>query len=85
MRKPRLIRRKDSMYRALVRDIVMAEGRGLSWYSSAVKKLETAAEGFLMQLFAEAKRCAEIEGRVTISLRDVQLAHRMFVSMQEHK
>lgn len=52
-------------------------GALLKWQSSAIGALQEASEAFLIQLFEDANLCAIHGKRVTIMIKDVQLARRI--------
>ena len=49
----------------------------LRWQSRALEALQTAAEDFLIALFEDANLCAIHGKRVTIQVKDMQLAKRL--------
>ncbi len=49
----------------------------LRWQSKALEALQTAAEDFLIALFEDANLCAIHGKRVTIQVKDMQLAKRL--------
>ena len=49
----------------------------LRWQSKALIALQTAAEDFLISLFEDANLCAIHGKRVTIQVKDMQLAKRL--------
>ncbi|CAL1278108.1 unnamed protein product [Larinioides sclopetarius] len=48
------------------------------WQSSAFDALQEATEYYLSCLFEDANLCALHAGRVTIKVRDMQLARRIY-------
>ncbi|GMK57262.1 hypothetical protein CspeluHIS016_0400960 [Cutaneotrichosporon spelunceum] len=49
----------------------------LRWQSSAILALQEAAEAFLVHLFEDSNLCAVHAKRVTIMVKDMQLARRL--------
>ncbi|GIX81764.1 histone H3-like centromeric protein CSE4 [Caerostris darwini] len=49
------------------------------WQANAVLALQEACEYYLISLFEDAQMCALHAGRVTIMIRDIQLARRIYV------
>lgn len=49
----------------------------LRWQSKALEALQSAAEDFLVCLFEDANLCAIHGKRVTIQVKDMQLAKRL--------
>ena len=61
----------------LVKEIVQKRREGLKLQSSAVLTLQEAGEAFLIGLLEQANMCAIHAKRVTIMLKDIQLACRI--------
>ena len=70
-----LIRRVP--FQRLVKEIVQKRREGLKLQSSAVLALQEAGETFLVGLLEQVNMCAIHAKRVTIMLRDIQLACRI--------
>ncbi|XP_055936320.1 histone H3-like centromeric protein A isoform X1 [Argiope bruennichi] len=49
-----------------------------SWQRKAIEALQEATEYYLVALFEDAQLCAFHAGRVTVMVRDVQLARRIY-------
>ena len=71
-----LIRRVP--FSRLVKEIVKKRKEGLIVQSLVVLALQEAGEAFLVGLMEQANLCAIHAKRVTIMLRDIQLAHRIW-------
>ena len=71
-----LIRRVP--FSRLVKEIVQKRREGLKLQSLAALALQEASEAFLVELMEKANLCAIHAKRVTIMLRDIQLAHRIW-------
>ena len=63
----------------LVREIAMHlfQKPDLRWQSKALEALQTAAEDYLICLFEDSNLCAIHGKRVTIQVKDMQLAKRL--------
>ena len=70
-----LIRRL--LFQLLVREIAQRRREGLRCQSAAVLALQEAGEAFLVGLLEQANLCAIHTKRVTIMLKDSQLAQRI--------
>uniref|UniRef100_A0A8C5PHG3 Core Histone H2A/H2B/H3 domain-containing protein n=1 Tax=Leptobrachium leishanense TaxID=445787 RepID=A0A8C5PHG3_9ANUR len=72
-----LIRRAP--FQRLVREICMEYTRGFSfcWQSMALLALQEAAEAFLVRLFEDSYLCTLHAKRVTLYVKDIQLARRI--------
>eukprot|EP00053_Salpingoeca_punica_P015588 m.143961 g.143961 ORF g.143961 m.143961 type:complete len:141 (+) comp16754_c2_seq2:103-525(+) len=55
----------------------MVAGADLRWQAMAILALQEAAEAFLVKLFEDANLCAIHAKRVTIQVKDIQLARRI--------
>ena len=60
-----------------VKDAMHAVAPGMRIQTTALAALQEAAEAFLVSLFADTNLCAIHAKRVTILVRDMQLARRM--------
>ncbi|KAG6810873.1 hypothetical protein H0H92_009994 [Tricholoma furcatifolium] len=58
-------------------DLVAYDGKEIRWQSSAIMALQEATEAFMVHLFEDANLCAIHAKRVTIMVRDIQLARRI--------
>ncbi|KAF2193572.1 histone-domain-containing protein, partial [Zopfia rhizophila CBS 207.26] len=54
-----------------------SEGDNWRWQSGAIQALQEATEAFLVNLFMDANLCAVHAKRVTIQVKDIQLARRL--------
>ena len=70
-----LIRRLP--FQQLVREIAQQMREGLRFQSAAVLALQEAGEAFLVGLLEQANICTIHTKRVTIMLKDIQLAQRI--------
>ena len=70
-----LIRRLP--FQCLVREIADCFKTELRWRSSALMALQEACEAYLVRLFEDSNLCAIHAKRVTIMLKDIQLAHHI--------
>merc|ERR1712224_501900 len=77
-----LIRRLPFM--RLVREIAQNYKTDLRFQSSAVKALQEAAEAYIVDLFEDTNLCAIHAKRVTIMIKDIQLA-RVYVAREFDK
>ncbi|KAF5806641.1 histone H3.3 [Helianthus annuus] len=68
---------RKSPFQRLVRDISQAFKSDLRFQSHAVLALQEAAEAYLVGLFEDTNLCAIHAKRVTIMLKDIQLALRI--------
>ncbi|EJK57484.1 hypothetical protein THAOC_22466 [Thalassiosira oceanica] len=73
---PDLLIRKGPFQR-LVREIAQDLEKDLRFQSTAVLALQEATEAYMVGLFEEANLCAIHARRVTIMLKDIQLARRI--------
>jgi len=64
-------------FQRLVREIAQDIKHELRFQSSAVLALQEASEAYLIGLFEDTQLCAVHAKRVTIMVRDVQLARRL--------
>merc|ERR1712174_149398 len=64
-------------FQRLVREIAQDFKTGLRFQSSAVLALQEASEAYLVGLFEDTNLCAIHAKRVTIMVKDVQLARRL--------
>lgn len=64
-------------FQRLVREIAQDVKGELRFQSSAVAALQEAAEAYLVGLFEDTNLCAIHAKRVTIMVRDIQLARRL--------
>ena len=64
-------------FQRLVREIAQEYKTELRFQSSAVGALQEAAEAYLVSLFEDVNLCAIHAKRVTIMVRDMQLARRI--------
>jgi len=63
----------------LVREIAEEKSRviGLRWQREAIEALQEATEAYLVHLFEDANLCATHGKRVTLMIKDLQLARRI--------
>jgi histone H3 len=64
-------------FQRLVKEIAGDEKEGIRFQSVAIEALQVAAEAYLSGLFEDTNLCAIHGNRVTILLKDMQLARRM--------
>lgn len=64
-------------FQRLVREIAQEAKADLRFQSTAVAALQEAAEAYLVGLFEDTNLCAIHAKRVTIMVRDIQLARRL--------
>ena len=64
-------------FQRVVREIAQQKMEGLRFQSVAIMALQEAREAFLGGLLEQANLCAIHGKRVTIMLKDIQLAHRI--------
>lgn len=64
-------------FQRLVREIAQEHKADLRFQSTAVAALQEAAEAYLVSLFEDVNLCAIHSKRVTIMVRDIQLARRI--------
>lgn len=64
-------------FQRLVREIAMESKSDLRFQSTAIAALQEAAEAYLVSLFEDVNLCAIHSKRVTIMVRDIQLARRI--------
>lgn len=64
-------------FQRLVREIAQEMKTDLRFQSTAVAALQEAAEAYLVGLFEDVNLCAIHAKRVTIMVRDIQLARRI--------
>ena len=65
------------LFQWLVREIAQRRREGLRFQSAAVLALQEVGEAFLVGLLEQANLCAIHAKRVTIMLKDIQLARRI--------
>ncbi|KAM3912162.1 histone H3-like centromeric protein A [Leptodactylus fuscus] len=70
---------RKAPFSRLVREVCMEYSRGVpySWQSTAIMALQEAAEAFLVRLFEDSYLCSLHAKRVTLFVKDVQLARRI--------
>ena len=68
---------KKAPFQRLVREISQDIKHDLRFQSSAVLALQEASEAYLVGMFEDTQLCAVHAKRVTIMVRDVQLARRI--------
>ncbi|XP_075716093.1 histone H3-like centromeric protein A [Rhinoderma darwinii] len=63
----------------LVREICLKYSRGVFyyWQSTALMALQESAEAFLVRLFEDSYLCSHQANRVTLFVKDMQLARRI--------
>lgn len=64
----------------LVREVCMTFTRDsmpMRWTSQAIEAIQEASEAYLVHLFEDANLCAVHARRVTIQVKDIQLARRI--------
>lgn len=64
-------------FQRLVREIAQETRTELRFQSTAIAALQEAAEAYLVSLFEDVNLCAIHAKRVTIMVRDIQLARRI--------
>lgn len=64
-------------FQRLVREIAQEAKADLRFQSTAIAALQEAAEAYLVSLFEDVNLCAIHAKRVTIMVRDIQLARRI--------
>lgn len=64
-------------FQRLVREIAQESKADLRFQSTAIAALQEAAEAYLVSLFEDVNLCAIHAKRVTIMVRDIQLARRI--------
>jgi histone H3 len=64
-------------FQRLVREIAQDYKKDLRFQSSAIMALQEGAEAFLVGLFEDTNLCAIHANRVTIMVKDMQLARRI--------
>ncbi|EPZ33278.1 histone H3 [Rozella allomycis CSF55] len=64
-------------FQRLVREIVQDLGQDYRFQSTALLALQEATEAYLVNLFEDVQYCAIHARRVTIMVRDIQLALRL--------
>lgn len=64
-------------FQRLVREVAQETKTDLRFQSAAVAALQEAAEAYLVGLFEDTNLCAIHAKRVTIMVRDIQLARRI--------
>lgn len=64
-------------FQRLVREIAQEAKTDLRFQSAAIAALQEAAEAYLVGLFEDVNLCAIHAKRVTIMVRDIQLARRL--------
>lgn len=64
-------------FQRLIREIAQETKTDLRFQSAAVAALQEAAEAYLVGLFEDTNLCAIHAKRVTIMIRDIQLARRL--------
>lgn len=65
------------LVRQLCQDHFVRPGESLRWQPQALAALQEAAETYLVQLFEDSNLCALHSKRVTLMVRDIQLARRI--------
>ena len=65
-------------FQHLVREIAQDFKTDLRFQSSTIMALQEAAEYYLVSLFEDTNLCCIHAKRVTIMLKDIQLAHRIW-------
>lgn len=70
-----LIRKKP--FQRLVREIAQDFQRDLRFHSAAILALQEASEAYIVGLFEDTNLCAIHANRVTIQVKDMQLARRI--------
>ena len=64
-------------FQRLVRELAQEDHADLRFQSTAIAALQEAAEAYLVSLFEDVNLCAIHSKRVTIMVRDIQLARRI--------
>lgn len=65
------------LVRAIANEHFARPGEEFRWQATAIEALQEAAEAHLVTLFEDANLCALHARRVTLMVRDVQLARRI--------
>jgi len=65
------------LVKQLCQDHFVPPGGSLKWRASAIEALQEAAEDYLVRLFEDANLCVLHARRVTLMVRDIQLARRI--------
>ncbi|CAH2314496.1 histone H3-like centromeric A [Pelobates cultripes] len=70
---------RKAPFQRLVKEVGMMCTRGVSymWQSMAIMALQEAAEAFLVRLFEDSYLCSIHAKRVTLYVKDMQLARRI--------
>lgn len=64
-------------FQRIVKDIASGVENGIRFQSQAILALQEATEAYLVGLFEDTNLCAIHARRVTIMLKDMQLARRI--------
>ena len=65
------------LVREIAQTYVVDDGEEKRWQVDAIEALQEAAEDYLVHLFEDANLCAIHAKRVTIQVKDIQLARRI--------
>jgi len=68
---------KHAPFERLVREVSFSMKKDLRWQKTAVLALQEATESYLVDLFIDANLCAIHAKRVTLMVKDMQLARRI--------
>lgn len=64
-------------FQRFVKEIAHDINHGLRFQSATINALQEAAEGYLTSVFDDSNQCAIHAGRVTLTIKDIQLAMRI--------
>jgi histone H3 len=68
---------RKAPFARLVRELASGHKEGLRWQASAVAALQEATEGYAVGLLSDSNLAALHSRRVTLQVRDLQLARRL--------
>ena len=68
---------RKAPFQRMVRELASGHKEGLRWQASAVAAMQESTEAFAVGLLSDANLCALHSKRVTLQVRDVQLARRL--------
>ena len=68
---------RKAPFQRMVRELASGHKEGLRWQASAVAAMQESTEAFAVGLLSDANLCALHAKRVTLQVRDVQLARRL--------
>ena len=64
-------------FQRLVREIADEQTVGLRFQATAIQALQAAAEAYIVSLLEDSNLCCIHAGRVTVKVKDMQLARRI--------